>query len=281
MQTPFPTVTPSRFLGLLISASLLTGLAAVHSAPPNAGDFGMVLAHFSASEGVQASDSGKVEKWEGAGGTPVVLSEGKEDLQPRLDNAAINGKPALLFVPASSLVARLPESGRAKTYVLVCQIQSGNEPPELQLVNVPYGEGIGIRKDAFVGRWSPAKDFADLGLTEEETEKLKTQNRTLLVPDSSGDIFQPNIVILEFGDTGTRLYVNGQLQAEYPSSQPIGTEIPAGATITLGPRRIGLEADFTGKIAEFLLFGEALPAEKRQALESALGKEYGIPVSTP
>lgn len=243
--------------------------------------FGHVICRFSAAQGVEAAESGKVAKWESTEGSPIVLAEAKEELQPRLETAAINGKPALLFGAQSSLAGRLPSSGRAKTYVLVCQIQAGNEPPELQLVNIPYGEGIGLRKDAFVGRWSPVKDFADLSLTEEETEKLKTQNRTLLIPDAAGDVFNPNIVVLEFAENGTRLFVNGHLQAEYPSSQPIGTEVPNGATMTLGPRRAKLETDFTGKIAEFILFGEALPADKRQALEKALGTEYGIPVNVP
>jgi hypothetical protein len=204
-----------------------------------------------ADEGVVAS-GGKVSRWkdQSGGGRDGIMDH--RPRRPRLQQEALNGRPALHFGGSQSLYLRAPVGPKAFTLFVVGR----NTEPSDDDFSMILGPGGNAANNQL--RWENGTDVLAMGA-----------GGLPVVTRSTGDTRAWHLLTVHYDGARLSLYRNGN---------PVGSHAyPARGPWTFS--QVGgyySESFAKADLAEVLIYEEALPGGEREAVERYLENKYRL-----
>jgi hypothetical protein len=262
----------NHILRLLIKLPLILCLL-MTSIATAAEDVGNPVVWMDAGSGIEA-DGKAVMSWQIRNGACLATPpEGASG--PELLPDGIAGKPAIQFGDSAYLSGPLTEElGEEATFITVVDIPSGEQSGNVGVMMLSYTYGLSVNqdKDAFfyMATYWP-KMVGKYG------EKATAVRGGGLKAEKNIGFEGPCIVTAVCGAEKSTIYVNGTPVADVDigifAKQRKSTQLGLGANGGKGSKPM------TGKIAEALLYNEALSPEKRTAVEKSLAAKYKVQLS--
>jgi hypothetical protein len=223
-------------------------------------------AWYRADKGVVTDSSNKVTQWTDLSGRGFHVTQTVDPTkEPLLVTAAMNGNPAVQFVPQQVLKTAAVEN-----------IESGGTDVTVIAVVAPAAsQGTG----STVYSWGTDGNVA-FGLSSNATNSYvlywgADNGNTVNTPAAAATSGQVQVLSEVKSGTSATAYLNG-------SSTGTST-VPAGMAPTSGALAMGNAAypyyGFTGQVAEVLVYNRALTDTERQQIEESLTAKYVNPDS--
>lgn len=252
----------------LILCLLMTSIATA------AEDVGDPVVWMDAGSGIEA-DGKAVISWQSRNGAYMATPpEGASG--PELLPDGIAGKPAVQFGDSAYLSGPLTEElGEEATFIAVVDIPSGEQSANVGIMMLSYTSGLSVNqgRDSF---YSMVTYWPKM-LEKYGEEKATPVRGGILRAEKNIGFEGPSIVTAVCGAEKSTIYVNGAPVADVDigifAKQRKGQQLGLGANGGKGSKPM------TGKIAEALLYNEALSPEKRTAVEKSLAAKYKVQLS--
>ena len=237
-------------------------------------DVGDPVVWMDAGSGIEA-DGKAVASWQSRNG--AYLASPPEDASgPEFLPDGIAGKPAIQFGGSAYLSGPLNEElGEEATFIAVVDITSGEESGNVGIMMLLYTCGLSVNqgRDSFYSMMT----YWPMMLEKYGEEKALPLRGGILRAEKNIGFDGPSIVTVVCGAEKSTIYVNGSPVADVDLG--MFTKPRKGEQLGLGANGGKGSKPMTGKIAEALLYNEALSPEKRTAVEKSLAAKYKVPLS--
>lgn len=237
-------------------------------------DVGDPVIWMDAGSGIEA-DGKAVISWQSRNG--AYLASPPEDASgPEFLPDGIAGKPAIQFGGSAYLSGPLNEElGEEATFIAVVDITSGEESGNVGIMMLLYTCGLSVNqgRDSFYSMMT----YWPMMLEKYGEEKALPVRGGILRAEKNIGFDGPSIVTVVCGAEKSTIYVNGSPVADVDLG--MFTKPRKGEQLGLGANGGKGSKPMTGKIAEALLYNEALSPEKRTAVEKSLAAKYKVPLS--
>jgi hypothetical protein len=237
-------------------------------------DVGDPVVWMDAGSGIEA-DGKALISWQSRNGA-YIATPPEDASGPELLPDGIAGKPAIQFGGSAYLSGPLTEElGEEATFIAVVDIPSGEQSGNVGIMMLSYTYGLSVNQDkdpfySMITYWPKM-------LEKYDEEKATPVRGGILRAEKNIGFEGPCIVTVICGAEKSTIYVNGSPVADVDlgifAKQGKGEQLGLGAN---GGKR---SKPMTGKIAEALLYNEALSPEKRTAVEKSLAAKYKVQLS--